>query len=345
MEHHPRAYIKGEAKDHQAFSANSCAPDFELWACLLKCLDILLSAGAIMHYHEDTYECFYGNCKIQMPLHTAAALGYVECLKVLLNHINDPNQKPPRNETLLDCTDHYQTTAFGYAAYYRQTECMKILLEAGASPFVEIRNGDAFYGALPLPDVPFTSIGAVIHHNHVCKECKLQNLYQGGELEQPIQDYSEYQPCEDSKKCHYCETGECDCDSLENSLEIFSVAHMSKFIGKIPRMSMDAIMNLLQEGLSESIHLVRPEPLRLTLQFGADPHQPIKFRYDRCRNDDIRYARGVSVTTVLDRLVCQEVQLQLYQYDNSLVVSAISFLQWVAMYNRSPCNLKKERNA
>ncbi len=305
-----------------------------------ECLDLLLTAGASIIFHKHSRNCRRRpGCTVPVPIHTAAGLGHVECLKVLLNHLSDSDQKQRKN--MLEFRGNYQETAFWRAAYHRQTECMKILLEAGASPFFQIGNDEASYDMLPFPDVPFTSIGAVLHHLHVCKRCKLEEIYHSGKLDEPFQDYTEYQPQNDSKICFYCKTDTCDCDSLENSLEIFSVENMRKFIGKIKRMSIDAIVCLLNEGMSESIHLVRPEQLRLTLKLGADPHQYINFRYDQRRHDRIQYNLGISVTTILDRLVCQDVQQKPFQFDNSLVISAISFLQWIAIYNRSPPHLKK----
>ena len=302
-----------------------------------KCLDLLLTAGASIVYHEDSYKCHNDDCKVQLPIHTAAGLGQVECLKVLLNHIDDPGQRKPRDETMIDVTDDHPRTAFWIAAYNRKFECMITLLEAGADPRIGRIDRCG-----PFSSVPFTPLGAVIHHKHLCRECKLKGVEDSGEIIQAHRDYAHFQEPIDCRKCTECEIADCECDAVEKCMEIFSMDNMGKYIQKIPGLHTEAVKGVLNSGLVESIHIVRPDLLELTLRYGADLYEKVGYEYDVSQLDNFR---TISVPTALYRLTHNDVQsVRSFMLDDKgcLVISVISFLQWTALFNPSSTSDIKE---
>ncbi len=295
-----------------------------------KCLDLLLTVCPSIPNHETRHLLGWhvqDNCIIQTPIQISAALGNVECLKVLLGY--------PDQRAFINWEDEFGGTAFWYAARNRHTKCMELLLEAGASPFSHYKGHTVKYGTLPRPAenylTPFyPSIGAVLHHEHVCIACKLDDTKACGGLRQEYQDYSKY-PRGNSKKCIQCPEGICNCDTLEDCLEMFSVDYMQKYIGRIPGVDVDAIERLLNDGFAESIHLVQPETLRLILSLGANLYKQTD-RWSLLR---------ISVPGVYEWFIREG-----HQCDHgvkNLAVCAISFLQWLALYNRhSASKVKKE---
>ena len=318
------------------------------WATIkgrVKCLDILLSAGARMHYHDDAWGndmCYNTcDCAIQMPLHVAAAFNLVETLKVLLKHCN---------EYMIDNTNKYKATAFWYAASYRHMECMEILLEAGATPTKSVKVERYRLKDKLLLDVPYTGIAAVLHHKHTCNDCKFTEMKKSisGDFEvmEPAwPDYNASQPGNDNKKCVYCKTALCDCDGLEDCIEIFSVDKMRKYIGQIPKLDIDAIVTQLNHGFAECIHMVRPDLLQIMLQHGVDLHQHVDTLYGRFRSHHSWGAQAdprMPIPSVLDQLVEKDAQYEALLPDESIVASAVSFLHWKAVWDQSSSEKVKE---
>ncbi len=283
-----------------------------------KCLDILLAVCPSIPNQETRYLRYdpWKKYIIQTPLQISAALGDIECLKVLLGY--------PDQRRFMNLEDEFGGTAFWYAASRRHTKCMQHLLEAGASPGPAEHN--QYYSKASYP-----SIGAVLHHKHVCMKCKLDDIKACGGLRQPKgqdnQDYLEH-PHDSPKKCIQCTEGECSCDALEDCLEMFSVDYMQKYIGRIPRVDIDSIERLLNDGLIESIRLVQPETLRLILSHGANLYLSVN-----------RWLSSVSMA--YGKLVREG-----YQFDHglkNLVVCVICFLQCIAFSKRNTTSSVKQR--
>jgi len=68
------------------------------------------------------------------PLHAAAAGGHAKCIALLA-----------REKSLLDRPNHHKDTALILAAKSRCSECVRILLDAGAD--ARLRNADALTAA------------------------------------------------------------------------------------------------------------------------------------------------------------------------------------------------------
>ncbi len=111
-----------------------------------KCLEILLDAGASMKEQVTNG---------QSALHLAACAGRVKCMEMLLEK---------STATDLNKQDGLGCTAFWYAAFHGNYECLQMLARAGAD-YKMVRNGRGVIGRGVSP------IEMAAEHLHVCDKC------------------------------------------------------------------------------------------------------------------------------------------------------------------------------